>query len=156
MVVLTQNRKSGVMGLHVGSGNVQRYFPRNMEMVELELDHLRIICTLDAAFWEESPEIHDMRLSLWLEMKRVSGKIKGNSAPIALIPVGIRVYRLQVTVEEPIVAQVAEFVSPMETLVPDLGGLPPGQVERRARRRPVVRELGRLKGNELPVTAAIH
>ncbi len=34
------------------------------------------------------PEIHDMRLSLWLESKRSSGKLGPQAAPMVLVPSG--------------------------------------------------------------------
>jgi hypothetical protein len=98
MVVQTQNRHPGhsrVVGLHIGRINVQQYFPRDVADIELELDHLRIVCPLEPSFWQDRPEIHDFRLSSWLESKRNSGKLAANAAPVAMIPCGHRAYRLQ-------------------------------------------------------------
>jgi len=98
MVVQTQNRHPGhsrVVGLHIGRINVQQYFPRDIADIELELDHLRIVCPLEPSFWQDRPEIHDFRLSSWLESKRNSGKLAANAAPVAMIPCGHRAYRLQ-------------------------------------------------------------
>jgi len=156
-VVLTQSRKSGVLSLHVGAGNVRQFFPRHIQMVELELDHLRIICTLDHSFWQDRPEILDMRLSSWLESKRHSGKLTSHAAPVALIPTGESSFQLQLNLEEPKqVQRSAPAVATAGSLA-----LAPGQTERRAAvRRPVMRELGRLKLNELntehPFAAALH
>ncbi len=66
---------------HIGDGNVQRLFPPDVLNVELELDHLRIVCTLEPEFWEGEPEIHDERLVAWLESKRMSGKLASKPAP---------------------------------------------------------------------------
>jgi hypothetical protein len=82
-------------GLHVGDGNVQQLFPPNMPTVELELDHLRILCTLDPAFWEGEAEIHDERLVAWLETKRASGKLAPRPSPMVLIPYGHNGFRLE-------------------------------------------------------------
>ena len=38
-------------------------------VIELELDHLRIQCWLDPAFWLDQPEISDPRLGAWLQSK---------------------------------------------------------------------------------------
>jgi hypothetical protein len=81
-------------GLHVGDGNVQRLFPPDVPQVELELDHLRIVCTLQPEFWEGEPEIHDERLTSWLEAKRMSGKLASSPAPVAMIPFGDHAFRL--------------------------------------------------------------
>ncbi len=103
MVVETHDKHPGhpgVVGLHIGSGNVERYFPRNTPHVELELDHLRIVCGLDASFWRDRPEIFDLRLSSWLDAKRKSGKITASKASLALIPCGDHTFRLQVLSKE--------------------------------------------------------
>jgi hypothetical protein len=95
MVVRTINRRLGMTGLHVGDGNVQRLFPPDVPRVELELDHLRIVCTLKPEFWQGNPEIQDARLDAWLKSKRDSGKLASAPAPVALIPAGDHAFRLQ-------------------------------------------------------------
>jgi hypothetical protein len=82
-------------GLHIEDGDVQRLFPTDMPVVELELDHLRIVCTLEPGFWEGEAEIHDERLVSWLESKRMSGKLASSPAPVAMIPAGDHAFRLQ-------------------------------------------------------------
>jgi hypothetical protein len=102
MVVKTQHRHPGhrgAMGLHVGAENVQRYFPPDVLTIELELDHLQIACSLDPSFWQDSPEIHDTRLSCWLEAKRNSGKLGAFDAPLAMIPCGRHTFKVQVGTE---------------------------------------------------------
>jgi hypothetical protein len=103
MVVRTQENHLGLrgsVGLHIGALNVQQFFPRDMEMVELELDHLCIVCPLEPSFWNDLPEIHDQRLSCWLEAKRTSGKLAPQGAPVALIPSGKSSFRLQMIAKE--------------------------------------------------------
>jgi hypothetical protein len=95
MVVRTNGRRLGMTGLHVGNGNVQRLFPPNMPAVELELDHLRIVCTLEPEFWDGDPQIHDERLVAWLESKRSTGKLASAPSPVALIPAGDHAFRLE-------------------------------------------------------------
>ena len=82
-------------GLHIGDGNVQRLFPPDVPAVELELDHLRIVCTLEPEFWAGEPEIHDERLVSWLESKRMNGKLAARPAPLVMIPAGENAFRLQ-------------------------------------------------------------
>jgi len=94
MVVNNKSRSQGTTGLHVGSGNVQRLFPPDVPNVELELDHLRIVCKLQPEFWDGDPEIHDERLTSWLESKRMTGKMAARNAPVALIPSGDHSFRL--------------------------------------------------------------
>jgi hypothetical protein len=94
MVVSVKNGRRGVTGLHVGDGNVQRLFPPDVPTVELELDHLRIVCTLSPEFWDGEPEIHDDRLVSWLESKRMNGKLASVPAPVVMIPSGDHAFRL--------------------------------------------------------------
>ena len=95
MVVPVKNKRLGTTGLHVGCGNVQRLFPPDVPRVELLLDHLRILCTLEPEFWEGEAEIHDERLVAWLESKRVTGKLAAKPSPVAMIPAGEHTFRLQ-------------------------------------------------------------
>src|SRR5580704_16544474 len=94
MVVRTKSRGLGMTGLHVGDGNVQRLFPPDVPIVELELDHLRIVCTLNPEFWEGEPEIPDDRLVAWLESKQRNGKLAPSPAPVVMIPSGEHAFRL--------------------------------------------------------------
>jgi hypothetical protein len=94
MVVDAKNKHHSMTGLHIGDGNVQRLFPPDVPAVELELDHLRIVCTLRPEFWEGEPEIHDERLVCWLESKRMNGKLASRPAPVAMIPAGEHAFRL--------------------------------------------------------------
>ena len=59
MMVTTHSKGRKVIGLHIGAGNVRRYFPSPISIIELQLDHLRIQCELGPEFWQDDPEIHD-------------------------------------------------------------------------------------------------
>jgi len=86
MVVRSKCSGHRITGLYVGVNNVRRYFPKNMETIDLELDHLRIQCGLTPHFWKGQPEIHDERLCAWLELKQFQ---KGHgSSMLAMIPAG--------------------------------------------------------------------
>ena len=77
MLVKTYRDGHDRTGLHIGEANARRYFSRRKPSIELRLDDLRIRCTLPADFWHGHPEIHDPRLSGWLEFKvgrRASGR----------------------------------------------------------------------------------
>lgn len=95
MVVRTQSRGCEIIGLEVGAQNVQRYFPKETAIIELELDHLHIQCKLSPAFWLDQPEIQDPRLSAWLESKNLRSRPTRDSIPIAMIPSGNNSFRLQ-------------------------------------------------------------
>ena len=86
---------SEVSGLHIGHSNVRRHFPRNVKEIELQLDHLRIECGLTPDFWQSAPEIHDPRLSLWLESKNNREKACRTSIPFMMIPSGERSFKLE-------------------------------------------------------------
>jgi len=69
MVVKTQRDEWDRTGLHIGIANVHRYFRKRVHAIDLMLDHLQIQCTLSPDFWHGRPEIHDPRLSEWLDFK---------------------------------------------------------------------------------------
>jgi len=94
MVVRIKERFTGGIGLNVGSADAHQYFPQDGLMIELEIDHLRIVCRLDASFWLDHPEIRDFRLSSWLDSKRSSGKLIDNPGAVAMMPAGENTYRL--------------------------------------------------------------
>jgi len=95
MVVKAKPEMRRMTGLHVGDTNVQALFPPDVSYVELELDHLRIVCNLQPEFWDGDSEIHDERLVSWLESKRMNGKLAEKPAPMAMIPAGDHAFRLQ-------------------------------------------------------------
>ena len=85
MVVKTQSKGHGVTGLHVGTDNVRRYFPKGTQNIELQLGHLRIECGLKPDFWQGQPEIYDPRLCAWLESKNLHGTANRDRS-LAMIP----------------------------------------------------------------------
>jgi hypothetical protein len=157
MVVKTQDSRPGhrgAMGLHVGAENVEQYFPPHVSIIELELDHLQIACSLDPSFWQGHPEIHDTRLSSWLEAKRSSGKLGASEAPITMIPCGEYAFKVQIGLDSiskdnaghaltgpPTPAYFAPVVAATELL------------DRRRRdlgRKPERRRVARLKSDDRP------
>ena len=95
MVVKTQSRGRELVGLQVGVSNVRRYFPKDASQIELQLDHLQILCCLAPEFWDGRPEIRDPRLCAWLELKNFHGKAGDSPIPLAMIPSGKNCFRLQ-------------------------------------------------------------
>jgi hypothetical protein len=95
MVVKTQSKGRGVTGLHVGATNVRRYFPKDISVIELELDHLQIQCGLGPGFWQDEPEIYDPRLCAWLESKHFHTRPDRTPVPLAMIPSGKSTFKLQ-------------------------------------------------------------
>ena len=95
MVVKTQSRGCEIIGLQVGANNVRRYFPKDVAVVELELDHLQIQCCLEPEFWLDQPEIQDPRLGAWLESKNLRERPSREPVPLAMIPNGKHSFRLR-------------------------------------------------------------
>ena len=95
MVVKTHSKGRGLTGLHVGVSNVMRYFPRDVLVIELELDHLRIQCGLQPGFWQDEPEIYDPRLCAWLESKNFHTRADRTPVPLVMIPSGNNSFKLQ-------------------------------------------------------------
>jgi hypothetical protein len=157
MVVQTQHRRPGLVGLHIGALNVQQYFPRDVQSVHLELDHLNIICTLDSSFWNDRPEIHDLRLSSWLESKRNSGKLGTQPSPVTLVPCGKASFRIQLAPTEdsvqaarvPVKAPGVTYFSPTVS--------PSALLDRRKHdipRKPERRKVARINSDERTAAAA--
>ena len=94
MVVKTQSKGHGVTGLHVGSSNVRRYFPKGTKNIELQLGHLRIQCGLKPDFWQDHPDIFDPRLCAWLESKNLHSTAN-RTVPMAMIHAGDNSFQLQ-------------------------------------------------------------
>ena len=106
MVVKAQSKGRGLSGLHVGTDNVRRYFPKDISTIELQLDHLRIQCGLAPDFWQGQPEIFDPRLCAWLESKHMHSSRNRTPVALAMIPEGKNSFRLQpVSVGAPVRAR---------------------------------------------------
>jgi hypothetical protein len=82
MVVKTQRDGRDHTGLHIGAANARRHFRKGARVVDLMLDDLQIQCTLSPDFWKGRPEVHDPRLSEWLEFK--AGYARPGRAPMLL------------------------------------------------------------------------
>jgi hypothetical protein len=95
MVVKTQCKGHAFTGVEVGADNVRRYFPRDIDVIELHLDHLLIQCGLAPDFWHGQSEIRDPRLGAWLESKNFHGRPGQAPIPLALIPSGKNCFRLR-------------------------------------------------------------
>ena len=95
MVVKTQCKGRGLTGLHVGVTNVRRYFPKDISVIELELDHLQIQCGLEPGFWQDRPEIFDPRLCAWLESKNFHTMLDRTPVPMDMIPSGKNSFKLR-------------------------------------------------------------
>ncbi len=94
MKVKAQYCGNRVAGLYVGSNNVRRYFSKRIRLIELQLDHLRILCGLTPPFWLDKPEIQDPRLCVWLEAKHPQQAPSQTEISLALIPSGKNSFRL--------------------------------------------------------------
>lgn len=88
MIVTTQNKGRSITGLRVGTSNVRRYFRHGLEAIDLELDHLRIRCALQASFWHGRPEISDPRLCAWLQNKFFREGLSGSPIPLEMVGTG--------------------------------------------------------------------
>lgn len=95
MVVKTQSKGRGLIGLHVGVTNARRYFPKDISVIELQLDHLQIQCGLSPGFWLDQPEIHDPRLCAWLESKNFHTRPDRTPVPMVMIPAGKNSFKLE-------------------------------------------------------------
>lgn len=95
MLVTAYKDSSQRTGLVIGKANARRYFRKRSCSIELQLDDLQIQCTLDPDFWESRPEIHDPRLSGWLEFKVARRGSGHEPMQLALVPSGADKFVLQ-------------------------------------------------------------
>ena len=98
MVVRTQFRDGEFTGLHIGARDVRKYFPKNIQVIELQLDHLQIQCGLSPEFWRGQPEIHDRRLSECLDFKVFRRVNEHKEIRLAMTPAGKNAFRLRSSV----------------------------------------------------------
>ncbi len=100
MVVEIQRNGRSVTGLHIGSGNVRRYFPKDQLSVDLEIGHLLICCRLRPDFWRDVPQISDPRLSAWLEAKEIKNRTPRGRTQMSLVPAKGESFRLEFKKEQ--------------------------------------------------------
>lgn len=115
MVVKSQCIGNRVTGLVVGQSNVRRYFPRKVEAINLQLDHLLIQCGLAPRFWDGEPEINDPRLCLWLESKQSRKSNSRASVPLYMVPTGEGAFSLDFSKPRPVTGERA-----IEVEIPNL------------------------------------
>jgi hypothetical protein len=101
MVVQIQRKGRTVTGLHIGLRNVQRYFPKGRQSVDLELGHLLIRCKLQPAFWRDEPSISDPRLNLWLASREADDKVRQERTQMSLVPMEGESFRLEFNAAQP-------------------------------------------------------
>lgn len=102
MVVRTIGCGREVTGLYVGTRNARRHFPHKSQHIELQLGHVHIYCDLPPEFWRDRPEITDPRLADWLVARIFHGKAHRAPVPVAMIPMGRGVFRVQPMVAPPV------------------------------------------------------
>lgn len=95
MIVKTQCKGREFTGVEIGAENVRRYFPKDIHVIELHLDHLLIQLELEPEFWQGHAEICDRRLCAWLESKNFHGQPGDEPIPLVLIPAEKSCYRLK-------------------------------------------------------------
>ena len=95
MLVQIQHKGISVTGLLIGIRDVRRHFPDRESTVDLELDHLRIKCNLQPAFYDDQPQISDPRLSAWLEAKNLYSRSGCGPEFLALLATGENSFRVQ-------------------------------------------------------------
>ena len=97
MIVKALYRGYRACGLYVGAENVRRYFSKKIQSIELQLDHLTILCGLTPDFWLDKPEIQDPRLCLWLQLKYSPATLHESEKMMAMVPTGKNSFKLIAT-----------------------------------------------------------
>jgi hypothetical protein len=88
MLVKTHRNGRDHLGLNIGTANARRYFRKRTPTIDLRLDDLEIQCPLPPDFWDGRPEIHDPRLSEWLEFKVGRGRSGRDPMLLTMVPSG--------------------------------------------------------------------
>ena len=94
MIVTMQSKSHSITGIRIGMYEARRFFPRGLNSVDLELDDLRIRCSIHANSRLNRAEISDPRLSAWLEEKFYWQKLPATPVPVEMVKSG-SAYRLQ-------------------------------------------------------------
>jgi hypothetical protein len=94
MIVTMQSKGRSITGIHVGLYDARRFFPEVRNAVDLELDDLRIRCSVRANSRLNRAEISDPRLTAWLEEKFYWQKLPATPVPVEMVRSG-NAYRLQ-------------------------------------------------------------
>ena len=94
MIVTMQSKGHSITGIQIGMYDARRFFPRGRNAVDLELDDLRIRCSVRANSRRNRAEISDPRLTAWLEEKFYWQKLPATSVPVEMVRSG-NAYRLQ-------------------------------------------------------------
>ena len=113
MLVTAYRDGSHRTGLLIGEANARRYFRKRSLRVDLQLDHLHIQCKLEPDFWNGRPEIHDPRLSLWLEFKAGRGRNGREPMQFAMEPLGAGKFAVQPIASQDYHAFGAEVMLPV-------------------------------------------
>ena len=88
MIVKVHREGNDRIGLQVGLANAKRFFRKDIQFINLRLDDLEILCILSPDFWDKRPEIHDVRLSRWLE-SRVWPRDHDQERMLTMVPSGV-------------------------------------------------------------------
>jgi hypothetical protein len=115
MVVKTHRDGRDHIGLHIGAANARRYFRKRTPTIDLRLDDLEIQCTLSPDFWAGRPEIHDPRLSEWLEFKVGRRRPGRDPMLLTMVPSGSDTFVVIPRKEKRTDAFGAEISTPGET-----------------------------------------
>ena len=87
--------KGAVYGVRVGSVNANRFFPKGVTCVEVEIDgHLHSF-PLRGTFWKKCPEIRGAPIGRWLRAHGLAPWQSGHPPQVDLLPLGGNRFRLQ-------------------------------------------------------------
>jgi hypothetical protein len=78
-----------------GRANARRYFRKRAQSIDLKLDDLEIQCRLSPDFWDGRPEIHDPRLSEWLDFKAGRGRSGPTPMLLTMVPSGVDTFAVR-------------------------------------------------------------
>jgi len=89
--------KAPTLGVRVGASNRAKYFSKDWEFVEVELDGVFHSITVSPGFWRKCPELRGSAIQTWLVKHGHAPWPKGKPPKLELIRLGGNRFRLLAT-----------------------------------------------------------
>lgn len=89
-------RQAVVFGVRVGREFAERFFPKDWNVVFVEIEGDTIPVKLTKTFWKTCPELRSYAIGTWMISKGLAPWPEGRPPEMRLTPMGRNVFRLEV------------------------------------------------------------
>jgi len=86
--------KGGTYGIRVGKANAHKFFKKEWENIEVEINGVFYKFKLSPTFWMTCPEFRGKSISAWLLSHKLISWPKGKPPILELVPIGGNCFRL--------------------------------------------------------------